>query len=88
MRHGKRIPATIAATACALLVSMFSAHIAFAISISPPTVSAPAVLRGVAQTKSILVGRILGEQGDLNILVSTRGDYASYIIFEPTFIIP
>lgn len=61
----------------------------FALGISPPSVDAPNVLRGGApQEKSIRLGRGPGEEGDLYIDISVRGEYASYIKFEPTFMIP
>lgn len=71
------------------LVAAFSLpHSTFAISISPPEIEAENVLRGVSQTKSIRVGRLPSETGDLTVKVSARGDYASYLIFEPSFVIP
>jgi len=66
-----------------------AASSALAIGASPPTIEASSVLRGGApQEQSIRISRGVNDVGDLNIVVSVRGDYASYIKFEPSFIIP
>lgn len=79
---------SLAALVVAMFVFVAMADSALAISISPPTVDAPTVLRGVPQTKSIRVGRLPSEIGDITIDVSTRGEFASYIVHEPSFVIP
>lgn len=63
-------------------------HGVHAISVSPPVIEAPQVLRGMGQKASTIIGRIPSEVGELTLSVSTRGEFASYILFEPTFIIP
>ena len=61
---------------------MFSAHIAFAISISPPTAKRPSGVAWCRTDEKHPGWSYSGRAGDLNILVSTTGDYASYIILN------
>jgi len=74
-------------TAFVVHCSLFP-HTALAIGMSPPVVDVPHVLRGAEQKASVSISRIPTEIGNLNITVSTRGEFASYLLFEPTFIIP
>lgn len=84
----RRIPTSLGFWFLLFVALFFMVHDVDAISISPPEIDAPNVLRGVAQEKTIRVGRLPTEIGDLTILVSARGDYASYLEFAPSFIIP
>ncbi len=63
-------------------------HSVDAIGVSPPSIEAPQVLRGVGQKAKINIARLPSEVGDLTLQVSARGEFASYLLFEPTFIIP
>ena len=60
----------------------------FALSMSPPVLEIPSVLRGTSQHTSVHIGRMGGETGDLYISVSARGEGSSSLVFDPSFIIP
>lgn len=61
---------------------------ALAIGISPPEVNSPNALNGVAQTKYIHISRNPLDVGELMIRVSAKGEYASYLSYEPEILLP
>ncbi len=60
----------------------------FAIGMSPPEVTAPNALNGIAQSKTINISRNPLDKGDLYIKVDAKGEYAQYLSYEKEFTIP
>ncbi len=71
------------------IATLFSLpHSTHAIGGSPAVIYEPIVLRGVAKSVHVNIGRAPNEKGDLHIDVMSFGEAGKYLKFEPKLIIP
>ena len=60
-----------------------------AFAISPPVITAPAVMKNISQTKTVTLSRSVGDpEGEIFFNVIASGETAAYLDFPETFSIP